>query len=80
MIMCSFDLLFLNMDYKKLIALNNNEPNALIIIVIAIMAIYYVIAIIVTYRAYNHYKILFMNQLGDAYEVHPQEHQMDQEA
>jgi hypothetical protein len=64
LIMCTFDLLFITMDWQRLMKLNDNDANPLLVFLFALMGIYYVIAIIYCYKAYSHLKLLFFQQVG----------------
>lgn len=64
LIMCTFDLLFISMDWQRLMKMNNNNSNAFLVFLFAVMAIYYVIAIIYCYKSYQHLKLLFLQQVG----------------
>ena len=59
LIMCTFDLLFITMDWQRLMKMNNNNASPFLIFLFGVMAIYYLIAILYSYRAYQHYKVLF---------------------
>lgn len=52
------------MDWQRLMKLNNNKSSPIFVFLFAVMAIYYVIAIIFSYKAYQHYKVLFLQQVG----------------
>ena len=69
--MCSFDLLFITMDWQRLMKMNNNTSSPFLVFLFAIMGIYYVIAVFFSYRAYTHYKVLFFQQVGiEGYNAH----------
>jgi hypothetical protein len=71
LIMCSFDLLFVSMDWQRLMKITNNDANPFVIFLFVLMVIYYILAIFYSYRSYNHFKMLFFIQIGsDAYQQH----------
>ena len=63
LIMCCFDMLFTLMDwqrYEDRIVAKKEEPSNFVRFLLFIQIAYYIVAIFYTYRAYNHYKILFL--------------------
>ena len=77
-IMSCFELLFIMMDWKRLMQLNDNKSSPLFVLLFIYMGVYYAVSIFYSYRAYSHYKKLFMQQLGDVY--HMQGENADSEA
>ena len=59
-ILTIFDLLFLNLDWNKLKARNDGEYTPIDVFVFVLIIVYNILAIILSYRIYGHYKTLFM--------------------
>lgn len=73
LIMCSFAIMYVNLDWKRLMVLNNDKVNPFFMVLFSFMVIYYVIAVYYSYQAYKHFKALFIQQHGDVYQ-HGEEH------
>jgi hypothetical protein len=75
--MSFFDLLFLVIDYKRLIVITENSNtdtgtiNPIVIFFFALIGIYYILAVFYCYRAYGHFKNLFMQQHADLFQRQP---------
>lgn len=83
LIMCSFDMLFTLMDwqrYEDTSAAKKQEPSDMIRFLLIVQIVYYVVAIFYTYRAYNHFKLLFLVQVGEMREPLDSSGDHDQEA
>jgi hypothetical protein len=81
LIMCFFDLLFMSIDWKRLMKMNKNKAGPLLYGLFGVMILYYLFAICVSYRIHAYYKILFQQQLGDMYGAqYEQDQHADQEA
>ena len=59
-ILTIFDLLFLNLDWNKLKARNDGQYTPFDVFVFILIIVYNILAIVLTYRIYGHYKTLFM--------------------
>lgn len=60
--------------------LQEGKTNPLIIFLFSLMVIYYVMAIIYSYKSYHHLKALFMQQYGDVYQMQGGHHNDEEEA
>ena len=69
LILCSFDLMFTFMDWQRYEQAMEKDPKKeahdMVRFLMLVQIAYLVVAIFYTYRAYNHFKILFFVQVGD---------------
>lgn len=63
--MSSFDLLFAVMDWQRYeAAMKDKESSKMVEFLFIVQIVYFILAIIYSYKAYGHFKYLFFVQIG----------------
>ena len=60
LILSLFELLFITLDWNRALALNNNQATPFIVVSFVMMGVYYTLSAIYGYRAYAHFKALYV--------------------
>lgn len=69
MIICGFDLMFASLDWNRLQKKNEGNTSGFETFLFTIMVIFYLVAIFQSYRTYSVFKELFIQQIGDPYQM-----------